>query len=121
MSSGPSERALEVARAEAEAMVSEGAEAVFLTGSHARGDAHPESDLDIRAVGEGSYPPLKRHDEFLVSTSWTTREDNEKTFKDPSAVGQAVPGWRSAVIIHDPDGIAAAFKARAERWGWDEI
>jgi hypothetical protein len=121
MPSGPSERALEVARAEADELVGRGAEAVFLTGSHARGDAHPESDLDVRAVGEGSYPPLKRHDEFLISTSWTTKEDNEKAFEDPSAVGQSVPGWRSAVILHDPNEIAAGFKERAEKWSWDEI
>ena len=101
--SGPSERALEVARAEGRELMAAGAEAVFLTGSHARGDAHPESDLDVRALGEGSSPSLKRHDEFLISTSWTSRDENEKTFRDPSQVGQSIPGWRGAVILEDPD------------------
>ena len=119
--SGPSERVLEVARKEALDLMHAGAEAVFLTGSHARGDAHPESDLDIRALGEGSSPPLKRHDEFLISTSWTTRKENEDTFRDPSQVGQSIPGWRGAVILEDPDGTAAELKQLAQRWSWDEI
>jgi predicted nucleotidyltransferase len=118
---GPSQRALEVAREETKALVDAGAEAVFLTGSHARGDAHPESDLDLRAIGEGSSPPLKRHDEFLFSTSWSSRDEQEKTFDDPSEAGEVVPGWRSAVILHDPDDVAAAYKKRAEEWEWDGI
>ena len=119
--SGPSARALEVAKKEAKQLKDSGADAVFLTGSHARGDAHPESDLDVRAIGAGSSPPLKRHDEFLVSTSWTPRDDSEEAFKDPAGVGQSVPGWRGAVILEDPDGVAAKLKARAEEWDWDEI
>lgn len=119
--SGPGKRALEVAREETKALVEAGAEAVFLTGSHARGDAHPESDLDLRVIGDGSTPPLKRHDEFLISTSWSSREEQEKTFDDPSEAGEVVPGWRSAVILHDPDGVAANFQKMAETWKWDAI
>ncbi|HEX2051691.1 MAG TPA: nucleotidyltransferase domain-containing protein [Actinomycetota bacterium] len=117
----PSERALEVARSECALLVDAGAEAVFLTGSHARGQGHPESDLDVRVLGDGSSPPLKRHDEFLVSTSWSTRREQEDAFRDPAEVGEVVPGWRSAVVLHDPDGIAAEFKRRAESWTWDEV
>ncbi len=118
---GPSERALEVARQETKILVDAGAAAVFLTGSHARGEAHPESDLDLRVIGEGSSPPLKRNQEFLISTSWTTAEEQAKTFEDPSEAGEVVPGWRSALILHDPDEIAARFKQRAESWIWDSI
>lgn len=119
--SRPSTRALDISKKEAKQLMDAGAEAVFLTGSHARGDAHPESDLDVRAIGEGTSPPLKRHEEFLVSTSWTSRDENEEAFKDPAGVGQSVPGWRGAVILEDPDGVAAELKSRAEEWEWDEI
>jgi predicted nucleotidyltransferase len=121
MTSGPSERVLEVARKEMQVLVSAGAQAVYMTGSHARGDAHPESDIDIRALGEGSTPKLKRHDEFLISTSWQTSDENEEVFKDPSQVGEVIPGWRGALILHDPDDVAAGFKKKAEDWDWEEV
>jgi hypothetical protein len=92
-----------------------------LTGSHARGDANSHSDLDLRVVGEGPSKVLKRHDEFLVAISGMTRQDHRKMFDDPSEVGSVVPGWKSAVILHDPDGVAAALQDEAERWTWDRV
>jgi predicted nucleotidyltransferase len=121
MTSGPSDRVLEVARAVSAELVAAGAKAVYMTGSHARGDAHHESDIDIRAIGDGSSPHLKRHDEFLISTSWLTYEESESMFQKPEAVGEVVPGWRDALVLHDPDGVAAALKKRAEEWDWSEI
>ena len=118
---GPSERALEVARAETKELIEEGAEAVFLTGSHARGDANEHSDLDLRVVGDGPEKKLKRHDEFLVAISWLTLNEHRDAFDDPSQVGSVVPGWTSALILHDPHGIAAGLKKEAEDWDWDRI
>jgi predicted nucleotidyltransferase len=121
MASGPSERVLEVARKAMESLVEAGAEAVYITGSHARGDAHPESDIDVRVIGKGSSPELKRHEEFLISTSWQTVDESEALFSDPAQVGEVIPGWRDAVILHDPQDNAATLKKRAEAWSWDEI
>lgn len=118
---GPSERALEVSQQETEALAQAGAEAVFLTGSHARGDANAHSDLDLRVVGNGPSKVLKRHDEFLVAISGMTRKEHRKIFDDPSEVGSVVPGWKSAVILYDPNGVAAALQAEAKRWTWDRV
>lgn len=118
---GPSERALEVARIETDELVEQGAEAVFLTGSHARGDANEHSDLDLRVVGDGPSKVLKRHDEFLVAISGMTREEHREKFADPSEVGSVVPGWKSAVILYDPDGVAAALQEEAKGWTWDRV
>lgn len=118
---GPSKRALEVARAETEELIEEGAEAVFLTGSHARGEANEHSDLDLRVVGEGPDKKLKRHDEFLIAISWMTLDEHREAFDDPAEVGSVVPGWKSALILHDPHGTAAGLKKEAEDWDWDRV
>ena len=114
----PSDRALEVARLEARLLMGDGARVTVLTGSHARGDAHPESDLDIRGVGEERPKALHRRDEFLVSTSLMTRQATDDAFRDPGEVGEFVPGWRDAIVLFDPDGVGKALKQRAHDWDW---
>jgi hypothetical protein len=115
------EKAIDAAREVARRLVSEGARAVILTGSWARGDAHRESDLDLRAVGEEKPKQLERHDAFLVSTAWQTEDQQRSSMKDPGEVGSIVPGWRSATILEDQDGVAARLKDEAERWTWEQI
>lgn len=118
---GPTKRALQVCKQETQALVEQGALAVILTGSHASGTANEYSDLDLRVIGDGPSKKLKRHDEFLVSISWMTLDEHKDGFGDPEEVGSVVPGWTSALILHDPDGHAARLKDRAESWKWEEI
>jgi hypothetical protein len=115
------QQALNTAHTIASEMVKEGAQAVYLTGSWARGDAHRESDLDIRAVGPERDKHLFRKNGFLVSSEWQTKEQQLETFEDPEKVGSVIPGWRSAVLLEDPDGVAADLQETAEAWTWKRV
>jgi hypothetical protein len=121
MNDEKSRRAMEVAETVARDFATDGARAVFLTGSWARGDAHPESDLDLRVIGPERPKRLMRRDGFLISHQWLEESDHRAAFDDPGEVGAVVPGWRSAVILHDPEGIAARLKQEAESWSWDRV
>jgi Nucleotidyltransferase domain len=121
MRNGPSEEALQTAKAEA-AGWDDGKRSLILTGSHARGDAHPESDLDIRIVGDGpSSKILKRRGEFLISISAQTEDEQRDGFTDPSECAELVPGWRTAIVLVDPTGVAEKLKAAADEWDWSHI
>jgi Nucleotidyltransferase domain len=98
---------------------SRGAEAVLLTGSHARGEARPESDVDLLVLGRGGARTLlTQRDTFLLAESWHNSEEVRQTFRSPGRVGTEVPGWREAVILHDPKGVAAELKEEAAAWDW---
>ena len=114
-------RAIDAAHDLAKQLIDEGAEAVILTGSWARGDAHPESDLDLRVVGESKPKRLQRHQGFLVSTAWQPEDKHRELFEEPEEVGSIVPGWRSAILLEDPNGVAAKLQREAEEWTWDRV
>ena len=102
-------------------LVSEGAKAVILVGSRVRGDYHTESDIDIQAVGRRRIHRLERIDGFLVSIAWKTERGMFRELKSPSEAAGAVPAWRSAVVLHDPNGIAKALKRASREWNWDVL
>jgi predicted nucleotidyltransferase len=65
-------RVLLVSQAVSRRLVRQGAKAVGVFGSWARGDAYEESDIDIHAIGRGPCYRLEQHQGFLVSISWMT-------------------------------------------------
>ncbi len=103
----------------ADELVEDGAEAVVLLGSHARGDAGPESDVDVLAVGPRTVSfRLERRGGLLVSVTSRPLEAYRRELTDPGFICAAVPGWREAVVLHDPHGTAAALVEEARAWTW---
>ena len=106
-------------------LVAAGANAVWLAGSHARREAHRHSDIDLGVIAEragmGPGYRLERAGDHLVSVAWTTAEATRASFANPAVLGAAVPGWRRAVLLHDPDGVAAALRHEARAWRWDDV
>lgn len=125
MVSGVDPAALRVARRIARGLIRDGARAVVLTGSHARGDAHAESDIDLVVIGNSrpgdEVPPPRRVGPFLVTTAVTNASAARRAFLDPALVGANVPGWRDAVILADTGGVAVRLQRRARQWSWDAI
>lgn len=120
----PDAAAIDVARTLGDELVGQGAKAVWLAGSHARGEAGRHSDIDLGALAAADAGPgyrLERREGYLISTAWTTVEATRASFDDPSVCGAAVPGWRRALVLHDPDGIAAELVAEAHAWDWPRV
>ncbi len=111
-------RVLQTARMVSRKLIDQGAEAVVLFGSWARGDAYKESDIDIHAIGRGS---AMSSNDFRDSCSPCLGKPPEITMRLSEArkVGGIVPAWRSAKIIYDPKGIAEALKREAREWRWE--
>lgn len=110
-----------IAQQLAKEMSANGAVATVLMGSHVRGEAHEESDVDLTFIGRDEEGRLERRGNHLVSVYWRSAESVTKGFSNPAAVGGLVPAWRRSLIIHDPNGIAFKLKRHAESWQWDSI
>jgi hypothetical protein len=102
-------------------LMTEGARAVVLAGSIVRGEAGPESDIDLYAFGARSGYFLERQHGHLVSITWREPEEERAAFLDPSKAGAVIPAWRGAVILEDPEGLAAALQREAREWSWADI
>lgn len=110
-----------VAHTAAMDLVAEGAKAVVLAGSQVRGDATDLSDIDLCAMGSGRAYTLRVVRGRLVAISWRSEDDERRALRQPSSVGAAVPAWRTARILHDPDGVALGLKHEAVAFEWATI
>ncbi len=102
-------------------LVERGAEAIAVVGSAATGGGNDSPDLDLAIIGDGPHYRLEVHDDVLVSLGWAPPEVQVRRLYEPDYLGTHVPGWRTAVVIHDPRGLATATKERALRWRWQQV
>ena len=102
-------------------LVAAGTSGVVLLGSQVRGDAHEHSDVNLVALGDGPDYMLRQVHELLMSVSWRTPAEVRAAFADPREAGGAVPGWRGALILYEPDRELAALVEAARNWTWADI
>lgn len=114
-------RPLELARGTVPELVQQGAEVVAVTGSQARGDATSGSDVDLIVIGDGPRYLPEIRDGVLLAQGWSTEAEQRRRLEDPGEVGTHVPGWREALLLHDPDGIGARLKQEALDWSWERL
>jgi hypothetical protein len=105
----------------AASLAEQGALAVAIVGSHARGEAGPDSDLDLAVVGEGPHYRLEAHGGVLVSFGWAPEAEQRRRLYDPAWISTHVPGWREADAVLDPNGVAASIQEEARAWTWDGV
>ncbi len=106
---------------------SPGVIALALTGSHARGDAGPFSDVDlVRLVGDDPDPieGVGSHliDGRLVVVGDVRPGEVESWFERPEVAVDVIAGLRSARPVLDRVGAFAAVRRRAHAFAWtDEL
>lgn len=100
-----------------------GEAAVLLAGSWARGDAHQASDIDLWVVGNRGRARQKivERDGHMVCVKFSTPATERREMRNPGRLDGAVPGWRSARILRDPNGVAAQLKSEAYRFRWRPV
>jgi Nucleotidyltransferase domain len=107
-----------MAEGEAERLVQAGAEAVVLVGSYAYGTADDASDVDLVAIGNGPAHETNCCGGRLLVINWRTAAETRSAFAAPDLAGVAVPAWRNAHVLQDPDGVAARLRDEALNWEW---
>ncbi len=114
-------RARAVAESVADEYEKQGARAVVLGGSWARGDAHRESDIDLWVFGLRAGDDVLWRPPFVVTVKKTSERSERRKLARPPHVGGSVPGWRAARPLRDPDGVAHRLKTAARAFRWTAI
>ncbi|MFC7246663.1 nucleotidyltransferase family protein [Catellatospora aurea] len=96
-------------------------EPAVLVGSHARGTATAESDVDLLVLGQGPDYLLEMIGGRLVALSWRTPQEQSRRFAAPWSAVAEVPAWRAARIVRDAGGVAANLRAQAHAFTWDGL
>jgi hypothetical protein len=100
---------------------------IVLTGSYARDEQTPTSDVDLRRFvaalpsSELERYALQCREGRLISVSTTTLSEERKKFAIPEAAIWVVPGLREARLLYDPSGEVAELIRDAFDFHWEEI
>ncbi|HKN07247.1 MAG TPA: nucleotidyltransferase domain-containing protein [Thermoplasmata archaeon] len=112
---------LEVVRGLADRLDPQGRSAVVLAGSWARGDAHEGSDVDLWVIGSREGEVVLERGGRHVSLHYATVAGERRRMRAPAHIGGVVPGWRSAMILRDPNGAAATLRSEARDFRWSSV
>jgi hypothetical protein len=119
---GPSLSAAELA--ELAASIAPPGSALALLGSHARGEAGPNSDVDLLLlVPDGVSPPAASSHLVagrLVVMSAASESETRTWFEQPDLAVVTVAGLRRARVVSDPHGTVAALLERAVAFTWTD-
>jgi len=73
--------------------------------------------VDVLVVGPRTFIfRLGRRGGLLVSARSQPFEAYRREMADSGSVCTAVPGWREALVLHDPEGKAGALIEEARAW-----
>jgi Nucleotidyltransferase domain len=100
--------------------------AIILTGSVARGEATPYSDVDLtRFVQEGfeytAYKPYTYREGRLISINTRTISHYREQFTVPQEAIFVIPNLREARILLDKDRAFRRLQQEAEVWTWEPL
>ncbi len=118
---GDYQKARAVALTLARRYAARGARAVVLAGSWSRRDARQHSDIDLWVIGSRVSTKALWHSPFVVNVCLTTADHEKVLMSSPRRAGACVPGWKGALVLHDPHGVAARLKRRAHRFRYADI
>ncbi len=111
----------------AEDLADKDTSSIMLSGSGARGERHPYSDLDFYCFADtlpeaeqGRYT-LQLQAGMLVSVTTTTVSEQRMAFTQPERAIWVVPGIRQARILIDRRGSLTALKNEAEAFNWEPL
>jgi len=119
--SGEGREVLRVARGLADEFDPRGRSAVVLAGSWARGDAREGSDIDLWVIGKRKGDVILERGGRQVSVRYGTVAGDLRAMRAPTRLGGAVPGWRTAKVLRDPNGAAAKLRSEARNFRWDGV
>ncbi|UQN07128.1 nucleotidyltransferase domain-containing protein [Deinococcus sp. QL22] len=99
----------------------EGVQAVFLTGSFARGDANEFSDLDVQLLvvdGSSVSGHTTYHEGLLLSVDRSELSHRERALTDPDTALWNLVALQTGLPLHDPAGVFAVLQAKARALEW---
>lgn len=101
-----------------------GVQAIFLTGSVARGEAGEFSDLDLSVLVEAERlvrNTVNYRNGVLLSVERSTAAHRSRAFTEPETALWNLESLQTGVPLHDPHGMFVDLQTRARAVGWADL